>query len=396
MAINSKEWDVAKYLAQAGADANAKNKLGYTPLYRAVKSEMVDLVKYLQIQKVPDINAKDIDGATLLQLAAFGGRLDIVKYFTEKGADVLIKDNLGRAPLHGAAYRGGLDVVEYLVEKGADLHVKDNEDITPLHIAAFNGKMEVVEYLVKKGADVNAKDKGGKTPIDFAAIGGKLEIVKYLKRKSADLNASKREGDSLKPQPAKEHKRKRRENDQIFFHAQENATFTVKNNQATNETSKLSSWMNSMIDPANKGIAKLGNLLFSSPKTPSSLTSPTVDRGSTPSGLEPRMDVGSTMLLLDLFVRKITGEKYPFLKESAPSELEARSFAINIVEEFKEVLRTTCNRPVEECIDLTQVQSNLFKAVISGKADKIPEILQSYVHSATLKPKVTEKLSNLF
>ena len=50
--------------------------------------------------------------------------------------------------LHYAAERGKLDVVEYLIEKGADFRVADKSGQTPLHSAAERRQLGVVKYLI--------------------------------------------------------------------------------------------------------------------------------------------------------------------------------------------------------------------------------------------------------
>lgn len=59
-----------------------------------------------------------------------------------------IKDNRGQTLLHIAAYNRKLDVVEYLISKGADLSAKDKLNGTPLHSAAEGGNYEVVKAVL--------------------------------------------------------------------------------------------------------------------------------------------------------------------------------------------------------------------------------------------------------
>mgnify|MGYP002380850243 CR=1 FL=1 len=87
----------------------------------------------------------------------------------------------GTNPLMWAAWFGRLSVVEYLLEKGADMEAKDDvSDVilwmwshsyatheyiwmyqigkTPLLLATARDHFPVIEYLVKKGADMEAKN----------------------------------------------------------------------------------------------------------------------------------------------------------------------------------------------------------------------------------------------
>ncbi len=49
-----------------------------------------------------DINAKDNDGWTPLYSASLRGQLEVVKYLKSVGADIHAKSNDGETPLHSA------------------------------------------------------------------------------------------------------------------------------------------------------------------------------------------------------------------------------------------------------------------------------------------------------
>ena len=78
------------------------------------------------------------------------------------------------------------------------------------------------------------------------------------------------------------------------------------------------------------------------------------------------------------------------------SLLEVQASALSITEEFEEMLNEVCN--AEELIDLAEVQSNIFKAIMSGSYSKIAEILYSYVKEANtvLEPELAKKLLTAF
>jgi len=73
----------------------------------------------------------------------------IEKHHLDKLGEVInIKDNRGRTLLHIAAYNGKLDVVEYLISKDAYFDVKDKLNGTPLHSAAEGGNYKVVKAVL--------------------------------------------------------------------------------------------------------------------------------------------------------------------------------------------------------------------------------------------------------
>ena len=114
--------------------------------------------------------------------AAQSGDLAVVKLFVEAGMSVHTASNSGWPVLHFAAGKGRLEVVRFLVEHGADVKATGGwAEETALHWAAFFGHLEVVRYLVGQGADVNAKNSTDWTALAGAVSGGHTEVVAYLK-----------------------------------------------------------------------------------------------------------------------------------------------------------------------------------------------------------------------
>jgi len=87
------------------------------------------------IEAGADVNAKDYDGMTPLNSAASRGFFTFFPALRDAGADVNTKDNAGMTPLHWAAYLGHIEVVQILLSLGADINAKTNSGSTPLHIA---------------------------------------------------------------------------------------------------------------------------------------------------------------------------------------------------------------------------------------------------------------------
>jgi ankyrin repeat protein len=198
---------VRQHLA-AGADVNAKNDYGSTPLHRAAITEIAELL----IAKGADVNAKMDNGLTPLHYAAVEGRKEITELLIAAGADVNAKDDRSGTPLdsansgtyaplrkhggkhgtiHGAAYGGDIEVVKEFLAAGTDVNAKTMHGGTPLRDARTK---EIAELLIAKGADVNVKDKRGFTPLHYAARGGRNEIAELLISKGADVNAKNDEG----------------------------------------------------------------------------------------------------------------------------------------------------------------------------------------------------------
>ena len=71
-----------------------------------------------------DVDAKDKYGRTPLQHAAFGGYKEITELLIAASADVNTKDESLMTPLLWAAREGHKEIAELLIAKGADVNTK--------------------------------------------------------------------------------------------------------------------------------------------------------------------------------------------------------------------------------------------------------------------------------
>jgi serine/threonine protein kinase len=132
-------------------------------------AEYGDLIKVrIALKKGANPNAKDKYGLTPLHWAASLGHVEIVKLLLERGANPNTKDNKGRTPLHEAASLGHVEIVKLLLKRGANPNTKDNYGSTPLHEAAQKGRVEIVRVLLEYGADPRIADNEGRIPLDYA------------------------------------------------------------------------------------------------------------------------------------------------------------------------------------------------------------------------------------
>ena len=136
-----------------------------------------------ELNKGADVNAKDYIGRTPLHNAArwsHKGHKKVAELLISKGADVDAMDDDGWTPLHYAALGGSKETAKLLIVEGVDVNTKNDEGETPLHQAAHGGHKEVAELLIANDADVNARKKNGDTPLDEANWRNNQEIVDLL------------------------------------------------------------------------------------------------------------------------------------------------------------------------------------------------------------------------
>jgi ankyrin repeat protein len=188
--------DVIRLLIERGADINARDSAGWTPLHIAVFRPWCELGAIeLLLDSGADVNARDKRGATPLHVAIEGLRTDIAELLLNRGADPNAKDRWGGTPLCYAAEGGLWDLVRLLVEHGAGVNARDQEGRTPLYHAVKGwAPLEIIELLLERGADPNAGDTRGYTPLHLAVALGRLDVARLLLAHGADVNVRSEEG----------------------------------------------------------------------------------------------------------------------------------------------------------------------------------------------------------
>ena len=173
LAVRWNELPMVEILMKAGADLEARQGGGGTPLHEAAWSSDDPAVFQALLQAGADVNALDNDWNTPLHgLARFNsdrGHRSVVmaQILIEAGADVKARQRYGSTPLHFAARRGSVPIIEVLLEAGAEVDARNNEGQTPLHeVVRFNENPTAIEALLSAGADLGAKNEGGETPCD--------------------------------------------------------------------------------------------------------------------------------------------------------------------------------------------------------------------------------------
>src|SRR6266487_5722964 len=155
---------IVELLLHLGADPNARDQWGHTPLYFVGNA------------------SHEAHGA------------DVVRVLVQGGANVNAQERLKHCtPLHMAARRGNVLVAQALLDGGADLEARDTLGETPLRRAVNCGKVEMVAFLLSRGADVHTKGKSGLTPWQVA----RGAAMKQLLQRSLEKGAAGQEGNSL-------------------------------------------------------------------------------------------------------------------------------------------------------------------------------------------------------
>jgi len=80
------------------------------------------------------VDARDAKGNTLLMLASYHGKTEVVKLLLKSGATVDLRNDKGQTPLGGVAFKGYVEIATLLLDAGAD-PVADQGGSTPADFA---------------------------------------------------------------------------------------------------------------------------------------------------------------------------------------------------------------------------------------------------------------------
>ncbi|XP_045062236.1 serine/threonine-protein phosphatase 6 regulatory ankyrin repeat subunit A-like [Coregonus clupeaformis] len=108
------------------------------------------------VQSLLDLDVRNSQGRTPLDLAAFKGHVECVDVLINQGASILVKDfTLKRTPIHAAATNGDSECLRLLIGN-ADLQsavdVQDGNGQTPLMLSVLSGHTDCLYSLLNKGA----------------------------------------------------------------------------------------------------------------------------------------------------------------------------------------------------------------------------------------------------
>ncbi|XP_024938957.1 LOW QUALITY PROTEIN: death-associated protein kinase 1 [Cephus cinctus] len=107
------------------------------------------------------------------------GCVEAVSQLLQQGAPLDAKDLEGDTLLHIACEAGDEEMASLLIENGAELDIPNEKGLTPLHVAARHGHINLVRLLCLAGCDVDKTNRGIRA--DVTAIKyGHLDIASLL------------------------------------------------------------------------------------------------------------------------------------------------------------------------------------------------------------------------
>lgn len=199
-ALGMEHFQAAEILIDAGADVNYMlpiPQIEATPLMMAASKGCLAMVEKL-LSKGAKVNSKTNDGTTALIYAASGGHLAVVQKLLTAGADIHAKA-AKQGVLGASLLQAHKEVAEFLRAAGARLNLSEaaacglTEEVRAMLVAGANPNegaaiahaaraenWEIIILLVEAGANVNAQDSDGNTALHHAAQWEMYDIARYL------------------------------------------------------------------------------------------------------------------------------------------------------------------------------------------------------------------------
>ncbi|WP_309141163.1 ankyrin repeat domain-containing protein [Novosphingobium sp. G106] len=119
------------------------------------------------------VNTRDVTtGRTALHIVTERRDLTWMSFLIGRGANVNLRDAQGVTPLQLASNLGFIEGIELLVESKARIDDPNDAGETPLISAVHRRNTEMARILLKAGADPDRKDNSGRSARDYATLDG--------------------------------------------------------------------------------------------------------------------------------------------------------------------------------------------------------------------------------
>uniref|UniRef100_A0A1I8JN36 ANK_REP_REGION domain-containing protein n=1 Tax=Macrostomum lignano TaxID=282301 RepID=A0A1I8JN36_9PLAT len=173
-----------RVLIDCGADLNAANSLGDTPIYQAC------------LESGAYLNLPNASGITPLMIACFTGAEAVVELLLRYGARVDCRDTAA----HYCCPARALDCLRLLVRAGVPLEADGSDGTSPLMEAAYQGASDQLLDLLLSAAPESAlaaRDCRDRGALFYAIEGGSLPTFQRLLRAGASTRAAQPSGVTL-------------------------------------------------------------------------------------------------------------------------------------------------------------------------------------------------------
>eukprot|EP00752_Nemacystus_decipiens_P008066 g7210.t1 len=195
---------IAFDLVPKGADKDARDERGVTPLMLTAQHGHLSAAKTLLASGASFRFQGWDDPHSALEWAAMGGHVGVLQAFLDHGADVNSRNHDGDTPLDLATKSNQAGAVAALIDAGADVDGHMCHFIPRLGWAAKYASRSTMLALLQRGANVNSRNEYGWTPLHWVCFEpepGVLAAVDLLLRWGADETAVDVHGQTISEMP---------------------------------------------------------------------------------------------------------------------------------------------------------------------------------------------------
>lgn len=176
-----------KSFLSEGGNVNKKDKLGRTPLMLAVKEGKLDMIRYL-LENGADVNAVDKEGYNVLMYTKyqmlFIWALEVSKRSDDNNSPTPYKFSMEVADLDKKSDKK-LHVIEYYTNSQEVFKTKQAITMLP----TYENKLKTtVKILLDNGAKVNVYAKDNDSSLNYSIRFNRIDITKMLLEKNADVD----------------------------------------------------------------------------------------------------------------------------------------------------------------------------------------------------------------
>ena len=197
-AVQCCDRECAEQLLLRGSDPGIVDFSGRSPLHYAVSSGVIAIMQLL-VAANADVNSRNIDGITVLHMAAdVEEGTPIIDLLLSRGASLDSEDNEGFRELHHAVYCNNPENLQLLLDKGANINAVNKFGATALMFGIWANAHEALRLLLRdETLDYNAKHSNGRTVLDLVALHGDTETSHILRSSGKMKNIDLRDSEAL-------------------------------------------------------------------------------------------------------------------------------------------------------------------------------------------------------